>query len=106
MRRGIIVGVLALGLAAGAIIAAATDLAPEEKTLTQEIETGGLTGDALARAHVARGTFKLLRKDTAGALADYDQAAALAPKLATTYMHRAIGRREAGDLAHAVGDVS
>src|SRR5262249_48963955 len=87
-------------------MAAAADLAPEEKALTQEIETRGLTGDALAKTHMARGTVRLLRKEMAGALADYDEAVDLAPKLAGAYLHRAIGRRESGDLAHAVDDVS
>jgi tetratricopeptide (TPR) repeat protein len=106
MHRGIIAGVLALGLAAAAMSAAATDLAPDENTLTQDIETRGLTGDTLAKAHMARGTIRLLRKETTEALADYDQAVALAPKLAGAYLHRAIGRRETGDLVHAVDDVS
>src|SRR5262249_26838742 len=105
MHRVILAGVLALGLAAGAM-AAAADLAPEEKALTQEIETRGLAGDALAKTHMARGTVRLLRKEMAGALADYDEAVDLAPKLAGAYLHRAIGRRESGDLAHAVDDVS
>src|SRR5262245_26817789 len=99
MHRGIMAGVLALGLAAGA---GAADLGPEETARTQEIEARGLAGDALAKAHMARGTVRLLRKETAGALADYDAAVDLAPRLSGEYLHRPIGRRETGDLAHAV----
>jgi tetratricopeptide (TPR) repeat protein len=78
----------------------------EEQTLTQEIEKAGLTGPALAKNYMARGSLRFLNKRMADALADYDQAVALAPKLAEAYLHRAIGRREAGDLAHAIEDVS
>ncbi len=106
MHHVIIAGVLLLGLAVCAVPAAAADLAPAEKMLTEEIETRALSGDALAKAHMARGTVRLLRKETAGALADYDAAVALAPKLTGAYLHRAIGRRETGDLAHALDDVS
>jgi hypothetical protein len=38
-------------------------LAPEEKTLTQDIKTRSLTGDTLAKAHMARGPIRLPRKE-------------------------------------------
>jgi len=78
----------------------------EEQTLTQEIEKGSLTGEALAKDYMARGSLRFLNGRLADALADYDQAVAAAPKLAQAYLHRAIGRREAGDLTHAVDDLS
>ena len=105
MHRGITAALLALGLLAGPM-AAADDLTPGEKALTQEIETRGLTGEALAKAHMARGTVRLERNETAGALADYDAAVDIAPRFADAYLYRAIGRRETGDLGHAVDDLS
>src|SRR5262249_6853107 len=106
MYRAIIAGMLLFALAVPAVPAAATELAQDEKALTHDSEARSLTGDALAKAHMARGTIRLLRKETAGALADYDEAVDLAPRLAGAYLHRAIGRRETGDLAHAGDDVS
>lgn len=82
------------------------DFEAEEQTLTQEIEKPGLKGSALASAYMARGSLRLMNKQTSGALADYDQAVAIAPKFAAAYLHRAIGRRETGDLGHAMEDLS
>jgi tetratricopeptide (TPR) repeat protein len=106
MVRWFTAALLALFLTFRVLPAAAAMFEAEEQTLTQEIEKGGLTGTALAKDYMARGSLRLLNQQMADALADYDQGVATAPKLAQAYLHRAIGRREAGDLAHAVDDLS
>jgi hypothetical protein len=87
MVRWLLAVLLALTLTVQAIRAAA-DFDAEEKTLTQDIEKPGLAGAALASAYMARGSLRLLTKQMPAALADYDQAVALAPKLAGAYLHR------------------
>jgi len=85
---------------------AAADQTEDIQKLTQQIDAGNLKGPALADVYRERGTRRLIDKDVAGALADYDQAVAAAPKLAAAYVDRSFGRSEAGDLPHAIDDLS
>jgi tetratricopeptide (TPR) repeat protein len=85
---------------------AAADQTEDIQKLTQQIDAGAQKGPALADLYRERGSRRLMDKDVAGALADYDKAVAAAPKFAAAYVDRSFGRSEAGDLAHAIDDLS
>lgn len=85
---------------------AAADQTEDIQKLTQQIDAGTLKGPALADAYRERAARRLMDKDVTGALADYDQAVAAAPKFAAAYLDRSFGHSEAGDLPHAIDDLS
>src|SRR5262252_8885046 len=57
-----------------------------------------------ARKYVKRGVERFGKNDLAGAIAEYDQAIRLDPKLAEAYLNRGKARRAAGDLDGAIAD--
>jgi tetratricopeptide (TPR) repeat protein len=53
-----------------------------------------------------RAFLRVLGKDLPGALADYNQAVATAPKVADAYLNRAVTYRDLGDFQRAADDFS
>jgi tetratricopeptide (TPR) repeat protein len=74
--------------------------------LTEEIESGDLSGEALATAYLKRGYTLELDKQYDRALADYNQAVATAPQLADAYSMRAPLLRGLGRFDEALADAS
>ncbi len=75
-----------------------------ENSLTQSIESGQLTGSALAEAHLMRGQQRLLHDNADGALADFAKAEAEAPGTADIYIWRANAYVKKKDFAAAAAD--
>jgi hypothetical protein len=63
----------------------------------------GSTGRA--SAHVADGLSLAWRGDTDGAIAAFDQAIGIAPKLAIAWLNRGLAYERRGDLPHAIADL-
>ena len=59
-----------------------------DRDLSRSIDSGGLSGNALAAAYVDRGTVRLLNDNVEGAVADYDAAIVAAPGYAAAYVWR------------------
>jgi tetratricopeptide (TPR) repeat protein len=93
---------LMLVLAMAACTPAAT--VQVDRDLSRSIESGGLSGDALAAAHVDRGTLRLLNDDVDAAVADYDAAIAAAPGYAPAYVWRGQALDAAGEDRRAIED--
>lgn len=102
MLRLMFVASFALVLGVSSSRAADEDIA----MLTRQIEAGTLKGAALTDAYRERGTRRMVAKDLDGALADFDQAVAAAPKLPGAYVDRSFGRSEAGNVQRAIDDLS
>ncbi len=75
-----------------------------DRDLSRGIESGQLTGDVLAAAHVDRGTLRLLNDDIDAAIADYDAAAAAAPDHVAAYVWRGQAWDAKGEDGRAIGD--
>ncbi len=80
-----------------------------DRDLSRSIDSGHLTGDALAGAYVDRGTLRLLNDDVDAAIADYGAAVAAAPDSVAAYVWRGRAldeknedRRAFEDFAHAL----
>jgi tetratricopeptide (TPR) repeat protein len=57
-----------------------------------------------AKKHVKHGLERFGKNDIAGAIADYDRAISIDPKLADAYLNRGKAKRAAGDLDGAIAD--
>jgi len=69
-------------------------------------DTGRAEGEALdGPGYLRRGTAAFARRDYAGAIADFDRAAALAPEDPEVYYHRALARWWTRDPVLAMADV-
>jgi tetratricopeptide (TPR) repeat protein len=75
-----------------------------DRDLSRRIDSGGLSGDALAAAYVDRGTLRLLNDDIEAAVADYDAAIAAAPGYAAAYAWRGQAHDAKGDDGGAIED--
>jgi tetratricopeptide (TPR) repeat protein len=75
-----------------------------ESGLDQRIQSGGLSGAALADAHIDRGLLRVATKNLDGALVDFDAAIAAAPDLAEAHVWRGIVTGEKGDKVRARED--
>ena len=75
-----------------------------DRDLSRSIDSGQLTGDALAAAYVDRGTLRLLNDDVDPAIADYDAAAAAAPDHVAAYVWRGQARDAKGEDGRAIED--
>jgi tetratricopeptide (TPR) repeat protein len=75
-----------------------------DRDLSRSIDSGGLSGDALAAAYVDRGTLRLLNDDIEAATADYDAAIAAAPGYAPAYAWRGQARDAKGEDRGAIED--
>ena len=75
-----------------------------DRDLSRRIDSGGLSGDALAAAYVDRGTLRLLDDDIEAAVADYDAAIAVAPGYAAAYVWRGQARDAKGEDRGAFED--
>jgi tetratricopeptide (TPR) repeat protein len=78
----------------------------ERYTLTEQIESGKLSGDALAMAYLRRGYLWMLERDGKDALADMNQAIAAAPKMVLAYELRAELFKATGRIDQAIEDAS
>ena len=58
----------------------------------------------LAKKHVKRGTERFSKNDIQGAIAEYDRAVSIDPKLADAYLNRGKAKRAGGDLDGAIAD--
>ena len=58
-----------------------------------------------AAAHVADGLSLAWRGDTDGAIAAFDQAVGIAPKLAIAWLNRGLAQERKGDLDQAIADL-
>ena len=90
-----------------AIIVAACTAKPGgdiESDLDQRIQSGGLSGAALADALVDRGLVRAATKNTDGAIVDFSAAIAAAPNLAEAYVWRGIVTGDKGDKIRARAD--
>jgi tetratricopeptide (TPR) repeat protein len=65
-----------------------------------------VVGPALpsARAYLDRGIARYNQGDLPAAIADFDQAVALAPQYATAYYNRGLARKDVGDLPASIAD--
>jgi tetratricopeptide (TPR) repeat protein len=75
-----------------------------ESDLDQRVQSGGLSGAALADAYVDRGLLRAATKNPDGAIADFNAAIATAPNLPEAYVWRGIVTDEKGDKAGARQD--
>jgi len=75
-----------------------------DRDLSRRIESGALSGDALAAAHVDRGTLRLLNDDVDAAIVDYDAAAAAAPDHVAAYVWRGQAWDAKGEDRRAIAD--
>lgn len=75
-----------------------------DRDLSGRIDSGALSGDALASAYVDRGTLRLLNDDADAAIADYDAAIAAAPDHVAAYVWRGQARDAKGEDKDAVED--
>ena len=75
-----------------------------DRDLSRRIDSGQLTGDALAAAFVDRGTLRLLNDDIDAAIADYDAAVAAAPGHVAAYVWRGQARDAKGEDGRAIED--
>src|SRR5512145_1863487 len=75
-----------------------------DRDLSRSIESGGLSGDALAAAYVDRGTLRLLNDDIEEAVSDYDAAIAAAPSYAAAYVWRGQALDAEGEDRRAIED--
>src|SRR6185436_6206320 len=57
-----------------------------------------------AKKYVKHGLERFAKNDIAGAIADYDRAISVDPKLADAYLNRGKAKRAAGDLDGAIAD--
>jgi Tfp pilus assembly protein PilF len=90
-----------------AIVLAACTPRPEaqfEEEFNQRIETGRLTGAALADAYIDRGLLRLSTENSDGAVADFNLAIQAAPDLAEAYVWRGIAMGAKKDRARARED--
>ena len=90
-----------------AIIVAACTAKPGAEIgndLDRRIQSGGLSGAALADALIDRGLLRAATEDPDGAVADFSAAIAAAPDLAEAYVWRGIVRGDKGDKASARED--
>ena len=78
----------------------------ERYTLTEQIESGKLSADALAMAYLKRGYLWMLEQDGKDALADINQAIAAAPKMVLAYQLRAELFKATGRIDQAIEDAS
>src|SRR5262245_5552137 len=72
--------------------------------LTKAIDIGDLTRANQALAYHYRGALYLKRERVDEAIADFDRALALNPRLATAYGDRGIAYRKKGDYERAIAD--
>jgi tetratricopeptide (TPR) repeat protein len=75
-----------------------------DRDLSRRIDSGALSGDALADAYVDRGTLRLLNDDIDAAIGDYDAAVAAAPNHVAAYVWRGQARDAKGEDKHAIED--
>ncbi len=75
-----------------------------ENSLTESIESGQLTGSALAEAYLMRGQRRLIHDNVDGAMADFAKAEVEAPGTADIYIWRAYGHVKKKDPAAAAAD--
>ena len=87
-------------------VAACTPVATVQvdRDLSRSIDSGELSGDALAAAYVDRGTLRLLNDDVEGAVADYDAAIVAAPGYAAAYVWRGQALDAEGEDRRAIED--
>jgi tetratricopeptide (TPR) repeat protein len=88
------------------LVAACTPAATVQvdRDLSRGIDSGALSGDALAAAYVDRGTLRLLDDDVDAAIADYDAAVAAAPDYVAAYVWRGQARDAKGEDRGALED--
>src|ERR1700752_4980360 len=98
MRR--IILVLAI-IAAGCTAKPGGDI---ENDLDRRIQSGGLSGAALADAHIDRGLLRAATKNPDGALADFDAAIAAAPDQPEAYVWRGAIMDDKNDKVRARQD--
>ena len=90
-----------------AIVVAACTPSPSNQIETefdQRIQTGGLSGPALADAYIDRGLLRLATRNPDGAIADFNLAIQTVPDLTEAYVWRGVAKGEKGDKAGARGD--
>lgn len=97
---------LAAALLLAASGARAQDYESARNKLTQQIESGQLSGDALAKAYLTRGYIWMLLRNGQEALTDINQAIAVAPKMAEAYELRADLFAAVGRIDQAIDDAS
>jgi tetratricopeptide (TPR) repeat protein len=97
---------LAVALLLAASGARAQDYESERNRLTQQIESGQLSGDALAKAYLTRGYIWMLLRNGQEALADINRAIAIAPKMTEAYELRAELFAAVGRIDRAIDDAS
>jgi tetratricopeptide (TPR) repeat protein len=73
---------------------------------TASIQSGRLSGKALARAYVSRGDAYDDKEDYDRAIADYNQAIQLDPKDAGAYFSRGLAKRLKGDKSGGDADIA
>ena len=78
----------------------------ERYKLTEQIESGELSGDALATAYLKRGYLWMLEHDGKDALEDINQAIAAAPKMILAYELRAELFKATGRIDEAIDDAA
>lgn len=107
MNRTLVAIAAAMALALVACSNEAKDVfAPDQKALTEKIESGQLTGDALASAYLQRAFLWYLIGDHAKTIDDCTQAVGAAPKMIDSYELRAEAYRRMGRLDEALADAS
>lgn len=90
-----------------AIIVAACTAKPGgdiENDLDRRVQSGGLSGAALADALIDRGLLRVATKNLDGAIVDFNAAIAVVPDLAEAYVWRGIVTGEKGDKVRARED--
>jgi tetratricopeptide (TPR) repeat protein len=97
---------LCLALLLAASGAHAQSYESERYKLTQQIESGTLSGDVLATAYLKRGYLWMLSRNAQEALADINQAIAAAPKMVEAYELRAELFAAVGRIDQAIEDAS
>jgi len=97
---------LAVVLLLAASGARAQSYESERNRLKQQIESGQLSGDALAKAYLTRGYIWMLLRNGQEALADINQAIAAVPQMAEAYELRAELLAAVGRIDQAIEDAS
>lgn len=87
-----------------AIVVAGCTPRPEaqfEEEFNQRIQSGGLSGAALADAYIDRGLLRLATQNPDGAIADFDLAIQAAPRQPEAYVWRGVAMSAKNDTARA-----
>lgn len=99
----LLLAALALAACGGSL---ANEVAPAERDLSRQIESGKLSGETLANAYLLRGNYRMIQERIDLALGDYDQTIAMMPDHETAYAMRATAWRKKGQLDRAIEDYS